>query len=75
MADGRAWPGYTIRSCPVCGREAGTHREPVKDERKEMVVYHDHYDGQPGRTCLMAGKRAAIRAVAFTHAPIRKLSA
>lgn len=75
MANGRAWPGYAIRFCPVCGRETATHREPVNDERKEVVVYHDHWDGQPGRICLMSGKVAAIRAVTFTQAPIRSRSA
>lgn len=73
MAD--AWPGYAVRFCPVCGRETGTHREPVNDDRREVVVYHDHCDGMPGRTCLMAGKVAAIRAVAFTCAPVRERSA
>ena len=54
--------------CPVCGRRVGTHREPVDDDRRELVVYHPHDDttvAAPTR-CDMSGKRAAIRAVAFT---------
>ena len=58
-------PGHTDRVCPVCRQTAGTHREPVDDERREVVVYHPHDDGR-AQTCVMSGKRAAIRAVAFT---------
>lgn len=65
MADGRAWPGYQRRFCPVCRRETGTHREPVDDYRGEVVIYHDH-DDTTGRRCRMAGEHAAVRAVAFT---------
>lgn len=61
--DGRAWPGYAARFCPLCGREVGTHREPTNDERGEVVIYHQHND-TAGHTCQM--DRAAIRAVAFT---------
>ncbi|ANU79751.1 hypothetical protein BI023_gp41 [Mycobacterium phage Sneeze] len=64
-SDGRPWPGYTVRFCPVCRRHAGTHRAQVNDERKELVVYHQH-DDTAGRPCPMGGKSAAIRAVAFT---------
>ncbi|AYD84626.1 hypothetical protein SEA_PAITO_41 [Mycobacterium phage Paito] len=63
--DGRLWPGYAVRFCPVCAQEVATHREPVQDDRKELVVYHDHWD-TIGKPCRMGGKRAAIRAVAFT---------
>lgn len=69
-ADGRAWIGYTVRFCPVCGQRVGTHREPVDDYRRELVVYHQHNDTNttaPAR-CLMADRRAAIAAVAFTGA-------
>lgn len=59
-------PGYTMRFCPMCGGKCGTHREPVDDERDEMVVYHAHNDGI-GKPCRMGGQRAAIRAVAFTN--------
>ncbi|ASR77241.1 hypothetical protein SEA_AVOCADO_40 [Mycobacterium phage Avocado] len=65
MADGREWPGYQRRFCPVCRGEVGTHRTPVDDERGELVTYHDHPDST-GARCLMAGEQAAIRAVAFT---------
>ena len=44
MADGRAWPGFQLRCCPVCGVEVGTHRERVDDDRGEVVAYHDHQD-------------------------------
>ena len=64
MADGRAWPGFQLRCCPVCGVEVGTHRERVDDDRGEVVAYHDHQDTS-GRRCVMALERAAIRAVAF----------
>lgn len=64
---GAARPGSTARFCPVCGRPTATHREPVEDERKELVVYHQHTD-TIGKPCRMSGKRAAIRAVAFTAA-------
>lgn len=60
-------PGYTMRFCPVCGQKAGTHREPVDDDRDEVVSYHAHNDGL-GKPCRMSGERAAIRAVAFTKA-------
>lgn len=67
MADGRAWPGYQLRFCPVCRRaDVGTHREPVSDDRGEVVAYHDHTEPATGVRCLFAGERAAIRAVAFT---------
>ncbi|MCV7226094.1 hypothetical protein [Mycolicibacterium komossense] len=65
MADGREWPGFQIRFCPVCRTETGTHREPVGDKRGELVAYHDHNDSSDVR-CRMAGERAAIGAVAFT---------
>lgn len=61
--DGRAWPGYSVRFCPVCAQEVGTHREPVNDERDELVVYHPHWN-TADELCEM--DRAAIRAVAFT---------
>lgn len=69
MADGRAWPGRTIRFCPVCGQRTGTHRIPTPpgDARGELVVYHDH-DDAAGVRCIFAGDFAAIRAVAFTAA-------
>lgn len=60
-------PGTSSRYCPVCNHEVLTHREPTSDERGETVVYHEHWDGM-GRSCLMSGERAAIRAVAFTGA-------
>lgn len=66
MADGRAWPGFQLRFCPICSAEVGTHREPVADVRGELVVYHDHDEPQTGVRCRMAGERAAIKAVAFT---------
>ncbi|AKF14476.1 hypothetical protein SEA_FLAGSTAFF_39 [Mycobacterium phage FlagStaff] len=65
MADGRDWPGFQVRFCPVCRTEVGTHREPVDDQRGELVAYHEHQDST-GARCLMAGERAAIKAVAFT---------
>lgn len=65
MADGRCWPGYQLRYCPLCHVDTGTHLEPVDDDRGELVVYHDH-DDQSGVRCRMAGESAAIRAVAFT---------
>lgn len=65
MADGRHYPGYQRRKCPVCAADVGTHREPVSDHRGEVVAYHDHNDGSR-RRCRMAGEVAAIRAVAFT---------
>lgn len=66
MADGRAWPGYQLRFCPVCRRaDVGTHSEPVNDDRGEVVAYHDHTEPATGVRCLFAGERAAIRAVAF----------
>lgn len=58
-------PGHGDRSCPVCRQTAGTHRELVNDARREVVVYHHHDDGR-AKPCVMSGKRAAIRAVAFT---------
>lgn len=60
-------PGYTMRFCPICGVKTGTHREPVDDDRNELVVYHPHND-TIGKPCRMGGQRAAIRAVAFTNA-------
>ncbi|AHJ86589.1 hypothetical protein Jolie2_39 [Mycobacterium phage Jolie2] len=67
MADGRAWPGFQLRFCPVCRRaDVATHREPVSDERGEVVAYHDHTEPKTGVRCLFAGERAAIKAVAFT---------
>lgn len=77
-SDGRAWPGWAIRFCPVCGQMVDTHREPVTDERREVVVYHQHWDTL-GKRCLMSEERAALLAVAFTGcetgAPIRGLVA
>lgn len=70
MASGRPWPGYQARFCPVCRQEVGTHREPVEDERNELVNYHEHWD-TVDKTCPMSGKRAAIRAVAFTGTATR----
>lgn len=71
----RFLPGYQSRFCPVCKQPTGTHREPINDERREMVVYHQH-DDTAGQPCHMNGKRAAIRAVAFTAtdtgAPVRE---
>lgn len=67
-AEGREWPGYEPRFCPVCNQKVGTHREPTNDERLESVVYHQHWD-TIGKTCRMSNERAAIRAVAFTVAP------
>jgi hypothetical protein len=67
MADGRAWPGFQIRFCPVCAQEVSTHRNPTDDERDEVVVYHRHWD-TADKPCLMSGKSAALRAVAFTGA-------
>lgn len=58
-------PGLTLRVCPVCKQDVRSHREPVADERDEVVVYHQHSDGA-GRRCEMSGKAAALRAVAFT---------
>lgn len=66
MADGRNWPGWSIRFCPVCRAEVGTHREPVGDDRGEVVAYHDHDEPVTGIRCLMAGERAAIKTVAFS---------
>lgn len=60
-----AFPGVAVRVCPVCARDARSHREPVTDERDEVVVYHQHQDGCR-RRCEMSGKAAALRAVAFT---------
>lgn len=54
-----------LRDCPVCGQGARSHREPVSDDRDEIVVYHQHRDGSR-RCCAMSGKAAALRAVAFT---------
>lgn len=56
-----------MRFCPVCGQKCGTHREPVADERDEVVMYHGHNDAL-GKPCRMGGDVAAIRAVAFTNA-------
>lgn len=64
----RNWPGFARRFCPVCGRPCDTHRIPVNDDRKELVVYHQH-DDTIAKPCRMAGKRAAIRVVAFTVTP------
>lgn len=66
MADGRRWPGFRLRFCPVCAAETGTHRQPVDDDRGELVIYHDHDEPQTGVRCRMAGEGAAIKAVAFT---------
>ena len=65
-ADGRPWRGHQRRFCPVCSAPTGTHREPVADQRDELVVYHDHTEPTTGVRCRMAGERAAIRAVEFT---------
>jgi glycerophosphoryl diester phosphodiesterase len=66
MADGRDWPGWSLRFCPVCGQRTGTHRIP-DEKHGELVVYHDH-DDTTGERCIFAGDQAAIRAVAFTAA-------
>lgn len=58
-------PGVSVRVCPVCARDVRSHREPVGDDRGEVVFYHQHPDGCGGR-CEMSGKVAALRAVAFT---------
>lgn len=65
--DGRAWPGYGVRRCPVCAQGVASHREPANDEGDEVVVYHDHWDGS-GEACLMNDKHAALAAVAFDGA-------
>lgn len=65
MADGRAWPGFQLRFCPICGAETGTHREPDA-KHGEVVAYHDHDEPKTGVRCRFVGERAAIRAVAFT---------
>ena len=70
-SDGRAWPGYAVRFCPVCRRRVGTHRQPIDDEREELVMYHQHND-TAGVQCEMSGQAAAIRAVAFTGAAPRR---
>lgn len=57
--------GLALRECPVCKRPARSNREPVNDDRDEIVVYHQHPD-RCGRCCDMSGKAAALRAVAFT---------
>ncbi|ORV97414.1 hypothetical protein AWC13_16505 [Mycobacterium kubicae] len=49
----------------MCGRRVGTHREPINDNRLELVVYHQH-DDTLRKPCRMSDKRAAIGAVAFT---------
>lgn len=59
------FPGLATRECPVCNRDVRSHREPVADERDEVVVYHQHADGA-GWRCKMSGQEAALRAVAFT---------
>ena len=64
-SDGQPWPGYAVRSCPVCCQKAGTHRNPVQDRRGEVVQYHQHRDAAR-RMCVMVGKEAALSAVAFT---------
>lgn len=58
-------PGFAIRPCPVCRCGVDTHREPVSDDRGEIVFYHPHEDPTE-RVCAMSGKTAALRAVAFT---------
>lgn len=58
-------PGLAVRACPVCKRDARSHREPVSDQRDEIVFYHQHRDGRGGE-CEMSGRVAALRAVAFT---------
>lgn len=63
--NGRRRPGYQPRMCPVCRQTSGTHREPVADERGEVVVFHVHYDGAD-RMCRMSGHAAALAAVTFT---------
>lgn len=65
MAEIPAPPGYSTRKCPVCAQAVGTHREPINDHRREMVVYHQHND-TIRKSCRMSGRRAAIAAVAFT---------
>lgn len=54
-----------LRECPVCKQDVRSHREPVNDERDEVVVYHQHADSA-GRRCEMSGQVAALRAVPFT---------
>ncbi|QBP30253.1 hypothetical protein KDW77_gp39 [Mycobacterium phage Pinnie] len=65
MADGRNWPGYQERFCPICGAKTGTHREPDA-KHGEVVAYHDHTEPKTGARCRFVGERAAIRAVAFS---------
>lgn len=57
--------GFALRECPVCKRDVRSHREPVNDERDEVVVYHQHPNGC-GMQCEMSGRVAALRAVPFT---------
>lgn len=57
--------GFALRECPVCKRDVRSHREPVPDERDEVVVYHPHDDSARTR-CKMSGQVAALRAVPFT---------
>lgn len=59
------FPGLAVRECPVCKQDARSHREPVADDRGEVVFYHQHPDGC-ARRCEMSGQVAALRAVAFT---------
>lgn len=59
------FPGLAMRECPVCARGVRSHREPVADDRGEVVFYHRHPDGR-GCRCEMSGQVAALRAVAFT---------
>lgn len=58
-------PGHSVRACPACKQPANTWREPVDDDRREVVFYEQHPDGS-GRECVMSGREAALRAVAFT---------
>lgn len=53
------------RPCPVCGRTVSTTREPVNDDRIELIAYNRHED-TIGNPCPMSGQRAAARAVGVT---------
>lgn len=66
-SDGRPWPGYAVRICPVCRQRAGTHRASTNGQQMNVVVYQHHSDGI-GNECLMSEKRAAIGAISFSAA-------
>jgi hypothetical protein len=57
MADGRAWPGFQLRFCPICGAETGTHREPDA-KHGEVVAYHDHDEPKTGVRCRFGQNRS-----------------